>query len=40
MHVSLDHAHIFASDVAATVHFLRSMFDSEPVWDEPVAGRA
>ena len=38
MHVSLDHVHIFATDAAATVHFLQSMFDAEQVWDEPVAG--
>jgi catechol 2,3-dioxygenase-like lactoylglutathione lyase family enzyme len=38
MQVSLDHAHIFASDAAATVHFLQAMFDAELVWDESVAG--
>lgn len=38
MHVSPDHAHVFAGDAAATVHFLQSMFDAELVWDEPVAG--
>jgi catechol 2,3-dioxygenase-like lactoylglutathione lyase family enzyme len=38
MHVSLDHAHIFASDATATVQFLQSMFNAHLVWDEPVAG--
>jgi catechol 2,3-dioxygenase-like lactoylglutathione lyase family enzyme len=35
---SLDHAHIFASDVAATVTFFRDMFDAAVVWDEEAAG--
>jgi catechol 2,3-dioxygenase-like lactoylglutathione lyase family enzyme len=38
MHVSLDHAHIFASDAAATVQFLQSMFNAELVLDKPLAG--
>ena len=38
MHVSLDHAHIFASDLDATVGFFRDMFDADLVWDEVVAG--
>ena len=38
MRVSLDHGHIFASDVAATVTFLRDMFDATVVWDEEAAG--
>lgn len=37
MRVSLDHAHIFASDPAATVEFFRGMFGATVVWDEIVA---
>jgi len=36
--VSLDHAHVFASDVAATVAFFRDMFDATVVWDGEAAG--
>jgi len=36
--VSLDHAHIFASDPTATVRFFESMFGATVVWDEVVAG--
>ncbi len=38
MRVGLDHAHLFASDVAATVAFFRDMFDASVVWDEEAAG--
>jgi len=38
MRVSLDHAHIFASDPAATVEFFQAMFGAAVVWDEVVAG--
>lgn len=38
MRVSLDHAHIFASDPAATVEFFKTMFGATVVWDETVAG--
>ena len=38
MRVSLDHAHIFASDPAATVQFFQAMFGATVVWDEVVAG--
>jgi catechol 2,3-dioxygenase-like lactoylglutathione lyase family enzyme len=38
MRVSLDHAHIFATDPAATVAFFERMFDASVVWDELVAG--
>ena len=38
MRVSLDHAHIFASDPAATVQFFQTMFGATVVWDEVVAG--
>ena len=38
MRVSLDHAHIFASDIEATMGFLAKMFGSTVVWDEDAAG--
>jgi predicted enzyme related to lactoylglutathione lyase len=38
MRLSLDHAHIFASDLEATVSFFRKMFDAAIVWDEEAAG--
>jgi catechol 2,3-dioxygenase-like lactoylglutathione lyase family enzyme len=38
MRVSLDHAHIFASDAAATVRFFETMFGAAVVWDETAAG--
>lgn len=38
MRVSLDHAHIFASDASVTVDFFRTMFGASVVWDEVVAG--
>jgi catechol 2,3-dioxygenase-like lactoylglutathione lyase family enzyme len=38
MRISLDHAHIFASDAEATVRFFGTMFDAAIVWDETVAG--
>lgn len=38
MRVSLDHAHIFATDPEATIAFFRTMFGASVVWDEVVAG--
>jgi len=38
MRIDLDHAHIFSSDVAATVAFFRSMLGASVVWDEEAAG--
>ena len=38
MRVSLDHAHIFASDINATIDFLTRMFGATVVWDEQAAG--
>lgn len=38
MRVSLDHAHIFASDAAATVDFFQTMFGGTVVWDDVLAG--
>jgi len=38
MRVSLDHAHIFASNLDATVDFFRTMFDAAVVWDDVDAG--
>jgi len=38
MRINLDHAHLFASDLAATVAFFETMFGASVVWDEVVAG--
>ena len=38
MRVSLDHVHIFASDLAATLEFFCSMLGAKVVWDEEAAG--
>jgi len=38
MRVSLDHAHVFASDLTATVRFFESMLGASVVWDEEAAG--
>jgi catechol 2,3-dioxygenase-like lactoylglutathione lyase family enzyme len=38
MRVSLDHVHIFATDLSVTVAFFRKMFDAALVWDEDAAG--
>ncbi|HZR02203.1 MAG TPA: VOC family protein [Burkholderiales bacterium] len=38
MHVSLDHVHIFASDLDATVTFFCDMLGAAVVWDEAAAG--
>lgn len=38
MRVSLDHAHLFASDIGATIDFLTRMFGATVVWDEQAAG--
>lgn len=38
MSLSLDHAHIFASDLQATVGFFQRMFGAVVVWDQDVAG--
>ena len=38
MRVSLDHAHLFASDIAATIEFFTRLFGAEVVWDEEAAG--
>ena len=38
MRIALDHAHIFSSDVAATVAFFTTMLDAVVVWDEEAAG--
>ena len=37
MRAGLDHVHLFASDVAATVGFFRTMFGATVVWDEEAA---
>lgn len=38
MRISLDHAHIFASDITATIDFFTRMFCATVVWDEEAAG--
>jgi catechol 2,3-dioxygenase-like lactoylglutathione lyase family enzyme len=38
MRISLDHAHIFASDINATIDFFTRMFGATVVWDEEAAG--
>ena len=38
MRIALDHAHIFSTDIAATVAFFRTMLDAVVVWDEEAAG--
>src|SRR5512143_4092683 len=38
MHASLDHVHIFASDLSATVAFFCEMLGARVVWDEAAAG--
>ena len=38
MRLSLDHAHLFARDPAATVGFFVELLGAEVVWDETVAG--
>ena len=35
---SLHHAHLFATDLAASIRFYRDMFGAEIVFDETVAG--
>ena len=39
MRISLDHAHVFASDISATIDFLSRMFGATVVWDEEAAGK-
>jgi catechol 2,3-dioxygenase-like lactoylglutathione lyase family enzyme len=36
--ISLDHAHLFASDLVATITFFTKCFDAEVIWDEEAAG--
>ena len=38
MRISLDHVHIFATDLSVTVAFFQKMFDAALVWDEDAAG--
>ena len=38
MPVNFDHAHLFASDLPATVQFFQEMFGAEIVWDQEAAG--
>ncbi|HYD57986.1 MAG TPA: VOC family protein [Burkholderiales bacterium] len=38
MRVGLDHVHLFASDVPATIEFFGRLFGARVVWDEEAAG--
>jgi catechol 2,3-dioxygenase-like lactoylglutathione lyase family enzyme len=38
MRVSLDHVHVFATDIARTVEFFRTMLKASVVWDDTAAG--
>ena len=38
MQASLDHVHVFSTDLTTTVEFFRQMFDAAVVWDEEAAG--
>jgi len=38
MRINLDHAHIFSSDVGATLTFFQSLLGASVVWDEEAAG--
>jgi catechol 2,3-dioxygenase-like lactoylglutathione lyase family enzyme len=38
MRIGLEHVHLFASDLDATVAFFRTMFGATPVWDHDAAG--
>ena len=38
MRISLDHVHIFSSNLAATIGFFENMLDATLVWDENAAG--
>lgn len=38
MRAGLDHVHLFASDIAATIEYFRTMFGATVVWDEEAAG--
>jgi catechol 2,3-dioxygenase-like lactoylglutathione lyase family enzyme len=38
MRASLDHTHIFASDLEETIRFFTEMFGASVVWDEEAAG--
>jgi catechol 2,3-dioxygenase-like lactoylglutathione lyase family enzyme len=36
--ISLDHTHLFASNLAETITFFTKCFDAEVIWDEEAAG--
>lgn len=38
MRVSLDHVHLFSSDLAATMTFFTTMLGAAVIWDEEAAG--
>jgi catechol 2,3-dioxygenase-like lactoylglutathione lyase family enzyme len=37
MRISLDHVHVFATDLPVTVEFFRKMLDATVIWDEVAA---
>ena len=38
MRIGLDHVHLFASDLSATIRFFQTLFGATVVWDEEAAG--
>jgi len=36
--ISLDHVHLFASNVEVTIKFFKQCFDAKVIWDEQAAG--
>ena len=36
--ISLDHIHLFASNIEVTIKFFKQCFDAKVIWDEQAAG--
>ena len=36
--ISLDHVHLFASNIEGTIKFFKQCFDAKVIWDEQAAG--
>jgi catechol 2,3-dioxygenase-like lactoylglutathione lyase family enzyme len=36
--ISLDHVHLFASNIEVTIKFFKKCFDAKVIWDEQAAG--
>ena len=36
--ISLDHVHLFASNIEGTIKFFKQFFDAKVIWDEQAAG--